>query len=302
MFKWLCPKKLLELNIQDYVSYMSNFIKVIFCIFFFLLLSFLTTFAYAHISGQVNLLGSIMTFYRTILGFSIVLTLLMLFIQSCITRKHKQSEFDMHKFHKALELIYNWSKDSTPEMLLARKIVDRLKMEEMKKLVDGNETIRITNKDYEMLSSFLPKDIKKSDEHPVSNLKRKFKSLKQKSQCSKRPPKSSKKKSQCQFINECEAANIHTLSMSETLWLRSWIVKYLNILEVIMYAWKLNVVDRKTIENQFGYLVKAERDGSVVLEDFRKIFGQENYPGIYSFCEYMSKENKKKIIEQNIGG
>ena len=43
------------------------------------------------------------------------------------------------------------------------------------------------------------------------------------------------------------------------------LLKYLNILKVIMYACKLNVVDRKTIENQFGYLVKAERDGSVVL-------------------------------------
>lgn len=288
MFKWLCPEKLLKLNIQDYISYMSNFIRVIFGIFFFLLLSFFILLVYAHINDQVNLLRETMTFYRTLLGFSIAFTLLMLFIQSCITRKHKQSEFDMHKFHKALDLIYNWSKDSTPEMLLARKIVDRLKIDEMKKLVDGNETIRITNKDYEMLSGFLPKDIKKSDEHSAFNFK-------QKSQCLKQ-------KSQCQFINECEAANMHILSMSETLWLRSWIVKYLNILEVIMYAWKLNVVDRKTIENQFGYLVKAERDGSVVLEDFRKIFGQENYPGIYSFCEYMSKENKKKIIEQNIGG
>lgn len=197
MFKWLYLEKLLELNIQDYISYMSNFIRVIFGIFFCLILSFFTLFAYSHINGQVNFWGETVTFYRTLLGFSIVFTLLMLFIQSCITRKHKQSEFDIHKFHKALDLIYNWSKDSTPEMLLARKIVDRLKIEEMKKLVDGNEIIRITNKDYEMLSGFLPKDIKKSDENPASNLKRKSKALKQKSQCSKPQCLKRKPKNQC---------------------------------------------------------------------------------------------------------
>ena len=290
MPKWLNPKELLKMDIHEYISYMSKVIGYIIFIFVASIILF-TILAYAYTENMKIFIEKIVPFYRTIFGFGVIFTLLMLFIQSCMTRKHKQSDFDLHKSHKALDLIYSWSKDSTPEMLLARKIVDRLKVEEMKKLVDGNEPITIANKDYDMLLSFLPKETKTTDLKQKN--KKANKHIKKKASC---------KKKTCSFVDKCEVANSHLLSMSETLWLRSWVVKYLNLLEVIMYAWKANIVNRKIIEKEFGYLVKAERDGSVVLEEFRKIFGQENYPGIYSFCEYMSGENTKKITEQEIGG
>lgn len=291
MLKWFSPKKLLKMDIQDYISYMSKFVRNIILIFFVIVI-FFTIFACTQSENVMDFFEKSAPFYRILFGFGIIFTLLMLFIQSCMTRKHKQSEFDLHKSHKALDLIYNWCKDSTPEMLLARKIVDGLKVEELKKLADGNEPISVKEKDFDMLSGFLPRNIKSKKSKP--SCKTKKKNLKN--------HKISDRKKSCPFADNCEVANLHMLSLSETLWLRTWVLKYLNLLEVIMYAWKSNIVDRKIMEKEFSYLVRTERDGSAVLEDFRKILGQENYLGIYSFCEYMSKENTKKIVEQEIGG
>lgn len=103
--------------------------------------------------------------------------------------------------------------------------------------------------------------------------------------------------SKCEFTNRCETANSVELTLAQTIWLRSWVVKYLNLLETIMYAWQSGVIDKEIIEKEFEYLVKTERDGSVVLERYRKFSGQENYPGIYSFCKNM-EERKRKEIER----
>ena len=84
------------------------------------------------------------------------------------------------------------------------------------------------------------------------------------------------------------------------MWLRSWVIKYLNILEVIMYAWKANFVNRDVIEKEFSYLVKSERDGSVVLKELRDMLGQESFPGIYSFCEELSKKTRKELLRRCI--
>jgi len=286
MIKWFDIEKLLLLTPEEYSVCMGKAAKwgIIFTIV--LLVCFLSALIFFK-EHRETMFYIVQAFFSAVAIFSLIA----LFIQSCITRKHKQTSITLQKSYKTIELIYEWSKDSSTEMLLARKIVDKMQLEEVKKLAEGNAPISISVKDYEMLCGFLPDRINGRSNSEKTN--------KNEHETSPSPEDT---KTACQYIDNCVAANSHTLSMAETLWLRAWVVKYLNILEIIMYAWKANLADRDLVEKEFAYLVKSERDGSVVLKSFRDKLGQENYPGIYSFCEYLSDKNKKEILELSYGG
>lgn len=237
---------------------------------------------------SAEIFDTIIKCYGLVIESGALITLVLLFLQSCIMRKHKQTSIDMQKSYKAIDLMYRWANDSTAEMLLARKIVDKMKDSEVKKLSDGNEAVIISNEDYMMLKGFLPKEVQKQTE--------------QTNKMTSEQDSGNLSQYSCQYAEKCEVANSQRLSTAETLWLRSWIVKYLNLLEVIMYAWKAGAVNKRIVEKEFGYLVQTERDGSVVLEKYRKFSGQENYPGIYSFCIEMGKRNQKTIETMDIQG
>jgi len=287
------PKILLEKSMMGYISYMEESVnRIFFASMFFVMVVPIILWWY----DKGNCLENTLSIYKVFFSAGIVFTLAILLVQSCVTRKHKQISIDLGKANKAIDLIYQWSKDSNAEMLLARKIVDRLNACETQKLVIGDEPINVSKSDYEMLKGFLPKN-EISINKKLYRCKYKDEEKKQKSK--KRKKKKSKK---CQYASKCPVADGVELTMAETLWLRSWVVKYLNIMEAIMYAWKADIVDRNIIEKEFGYLVKSERDGSVVLGKYRELSGQENYPGIYSFCNEMGEKNKKSIEEIKVSG
>ena len=221
------------------------------------------------------------------LGFVAVFSLYISFVNHCLTRKHKQTSIEMEKKNKAIEMIYKWSLENNTEVLIARKITERLDKAEVAKLSDGYEEVTVSLKDYEMMQPFLPTrrandiaEVGRNDQMNCDDKTKKADSVEEK------------------HCNECPLSDRKKLTMGETLWLRSNVVKYLNVLEAIMYAWSADIVARDVVEMEFGYLVTRERNGSVVLEEFRKQQGQENYPGIYAFCTEMSKKNEKKIIQQ----
>lgn len=171
-----------------------------------------------------------------------------------------------------------WSMENTPEALISRKIVDRMDKKETFKLADGNERVVISRVDYNVLSSLLPEKIlQKKSYLPRCGI---FKATHR--QRGKRVDLDN---------DEIE------LSLQETMWLRSNVVKYMNILEIIMYAWAADDVSRDIIEKEFSYLVTTERDGNVVLKEFRTAMGNENYPAINAFCQEMEERNKKRILQ-----
>ena len=146
------------------------------------------------------------------------------------------------------------------------------------KLADGNERVVISRVDYNVLSSLLPEKIlQKKSYLPRCGI---FKATHR--QRGKRVDLDN---------DEIE------LSLQETMWLRSNVVKYMNILEIIMYAWAADDVSRDIIEKEFSYLVTTERDGNVVLKEFRTAMGNENYPAINAFCQEMEERNKKRILQ-----
>lgn len=225
------------------------------------------------------------------LGCVAVFSLYFSFINHCLIRKHKQISIDMEKKNKAIEMIYKWSLENDAEVLIARKITERLDKAEIAKLSDGCEEVTVSLKDYEMMQLFLPE--RKTDD--IDEICRD----EQKNYGDSLEKEDIGEEKRC---NECPLSDRKKLTMGETLWLRSNVLKYLNVLEVIMYAWSADIVARDVIEMEYGYLVTRERNGSVVLEEFRKQQGQENYPGIYAFCNEMSKKNEKKIIQQSYKG
>lgn len=290
------PKQLLELNIDEYIIYISSVLKRI--MFIFVILIVLAPSVFFYISYDLNhensMFQNIISLCRLIFSAGILFTLAMLFTQSCLTRKHKQVSIDMEKSHKAVDLLYKWSCESNAEMFLARKIVDRMKDKEVKKLTVGNEKVTVSNEDYDMMRDFFPKNMVHENKSLNNNECLKENVCKEDNTC--------KNEIKCSHADKCEAAHSKELSMAQTIWLRAWIVRYLNLLEIIMYAWQSGVIDRSIIEKEFEYLVKTDRDGSVVLEKYRKFSGRENYPGIYSFCNYMEEKNRKKIEETKMEG
>ena len=280
------PKVLLEKSMTEYISYMEEIIdRILFLSTAFVIIIPVVSWWY----NKDNWLESILSIYSVFFSAGIVFTLANLFVQSCVTRKHKQISIDLEKANKAIDLLYQWSRDSNAEMLLARKIVDRLDDRETQKLVIGNEPINVPKSDYEMLSGFmLQHGISRNSSSCATEDENKDTQL--------------KNVANCQYASKCPVADSIELTMAETLWLRSWVVKYLNIMEAIMYAWKADIVDQTVIEKEFGYLAKSERDGSVVLGKYRELSGQENYPGLYSFCNEIGEKNKKSIEEIKVYG
>ena len=225
------------------------------------------------------------------LGCVAIFSLYISFINFCLARKHKQTSIEMEKKNKAIDMIYKWSLENNAEVLIARKITERLDKSEVAKLSYGCEEVTVSLKDYEMMQLFLPE--RKTDVFGEFDMH-------EQKNCDDQSEKDAiSEEKRC---NECPLSDRKKLTMGETLWLRSNVLKYLNVLEVIMYAWSADIVAREVIEMEFGYLVTRERNGSVVLEEFRKQQGQENYPGIYAFCNEMSKKNEKKIIQQSYNG
>lgn len=289
MFKILDLEALLALDSKEYSVYMNKVIRTVCLLAMISLVG-----CWLELYFTEEHIGVIFEICKVLGSLAAVFSLVIVLMQTCIARTHKQTSIDLQKSYKAIELIYEWSKDSSAEMLLVRKIVDRMKAEEVKKLADGNAPVMISMDDYRMLSGFLPNKIDKATKKEKDWEKNKKK---------RQNGKETREEkfiayNECRYQENCPVANSQLLSMAETLWLRSWVIKYLNILEVIMYAWKANFVNRDVIEKEFSYLVKSERDGSVVLKELRDMLGQESFPGIYSFCEELSKKNKKRIIEE----
>lgn len=83
--------------------------------------------------------------------------------------------------------------------------------------------------------------------------------------------------------------------------LRWYVIMYLNMLETVMTAWNLKIVDEEEILHQFQYLYNSQM-GWDALESFRKAAGGEDaYPNIERFIDKLKEKgktesNKKKAL------
>ncbi len=88
------------------------------------------------------------------------------------------------------------------------------------------------------------------------------------------------------------------LSKEEVKKLRFLVILYLNMLESILAAWQMSIVDREMIERQFSYLYKPEEDKKC-LENFRiAAGGEECYPAISGFIMKLQEDRREMIKEK----
>lgn len=263
--------KLMDMEFEQSMKNIFNFAKWTMIVAFLAIIIEIIAYYNCWIE---NLMDIINTTIGALAFFSLNIAILNL----CLNRIHKKTSIEIEKRHRAIDLLMKWSMENTPEALISRKIVDRMDKKETFKLADGNERVVISRVDYNVLSSLLPEKIlQKKSYLPRCGI---FKATHR--QRGKRVDLDN---------DEIE------LSLQETMWLRSNVVKYMNILEIIMYAWAADDVSRDIIEKEFSYLVTTERDGNVVLKEFRTAMGNENYPAINAFCQEMEEQNKKEILE-----
>lgn len=273
---WLFDiSKLLDMEFKDSVQKMIDMIKKI--VFFGIIIIIIEIAASWYWSIE-----NIRDIIQTTIGAFAFIPFYIAILNLCLNRIHKKTSIDMEMKYKAIDLLMKWSMENTPEIVMSKKIVERMDKKEIIKLAKGNEKVVIPRIDYSMLRSFMPEKFLKI----------------QKSYFQKREILKAMLRGRGKRV-DLDNDEIE-LSLEETIWLRANVVKYVNILEVIMYAWAAGAVSREIIETELRYLVTPERDGNVVLEEFRTAVGKENFPGINIFCQEMNEKSKKEIMKMKL--
>lgn len=190
--------------------------------------------------------------------YVMIISVVFISIQTCIARKHEQGRIDLSKEHKAFEMIKNWSDSMTPERSYAKSIVEKMNVDDANKLYD-KDVLFIKGKDYKMLCIMLKENLDKIENIPADD--------------------------------DVE------LKLHHIIFLRSHAISYLNTLEIVLCAWLKNSVDREIVEAEFEYLVASDKTGKIVLENFRRAAGINNYPGINNFCRYIKDKTVKSVQE-----
>lgn len=188
-------------------------------------------------------------------ALSTVLILVQLFLTERGNKKHHE---EMRRI-KTVEIMENWSKSLQRETSFAEKIVEGFTPEQCRALY--------FKEPFEL-------DIKKGK--AICQI------------CTEGECNRIEKK--CENCMQGDKFRLEGAQLSEFRW---YVIGYLNMLESVMTAWKLKIVDSEEIENQFQYLYNPEK-GWNALEPFREAAGGENaYPNIAEFMTRLCEKRKK---------
>lgn len=145
---WLFDiSKLLDMKFEDSVQKMIDMVKKI--VFFGIIIIIIEIPASWYWS-----IGNIRDIIQTTIGAFAFISFYIAMLNLCLNRLHKKTSIEMK--HKAIDLLMKWSIENTPEILISRKIVERMDKKEIIKLANGNEKVVISQNDYNMLKSFMP--------------------------------------------------------------------------------------------------------------------------------------------------
>ena len=141
--------RLLGLPPSDYMKEMNRYFNIAVC--GVVISALLGIVIICHISHN-ELFDDIIAYLRLLLNLSVLVSITLLFIQSCTMRIHADTNYMLQKSHKAMDMLYKWSMDLGIELLLARKIVDRLNEHDVECLVKCQPFYLYIN-DYEILNT-----------------------------------------------------------------------------------------------------------------------------------------------------
>ena len=282
-------KRFIHMDIERYIACMDKVFYGILAIIVIALLAVGTCVYFEKISFSGNESFAALPTIRLIIDALAVVSLFLVVMQSCLNRKHTENDYILKRSHKAIDLMMSWSIEVGNKSLIARHIVDNMSLEECRKLYNY-ESVVIMEKDYSSLCMLFNQQERR----------KKWKNMKKNPKGRKKSDMKREKMKECPHMQACSASKQHPLELDESLLLRSYTVKYLNALEVVLAAWQSGVIDKDIIEKEFEYLVTTHRDGKTVLENFRKVAGTEGFPGISSFCNHMEQKQKKELEPKDI--
>lgn len=194
-----------------------------------------------------NTLNTIQVICSVISLLSLIFIAIQLFQTSRAEKKHHEEI----RRTKTVEIMENWSKSLKKETSFAEKIVEGFSPEQCRALF--------------FKESF---ELDKAKGLDICQL------------CNERacvPPQS-----ECTQCISGDKFMLEGVQLSEFRW---YVIGYLNMLESVMTAWNLNIVDSEEIEKQFKYLYNPER-GWNALKSFRVAAGgTEAYPNIEKFMK-----------------
>lgn len=157
---------------------------------------------------------------------------------------------------QTIRIMENWSSSLKKEASSAETIVEHFDRKQCRRLYK-KKTIIVNRKTAKKIQEILPKHKIKGLDNPK---KKKFK--------------------------------IKNALLLEFRW---YVISYLNMLESVLTAWDLKIVDTEVIKNQFQYLYKPEKDWNV-LEEFRQAAGGNKvYPNIDKFINELKNGKTKKV-------
>ena len=256
--------RLLNLNSNEYIKKMNFYANIIVMIFVILII--LGIIMILLLKGIENFsFGEFGQYLRVLCSLFIVVSMAFLFVQSCTIKLHAEANHALKKSYKSLEMLYNLNNDLKIEYILARKIIEKINRRDTENLIN-NECISIAKEDYEILRLC------------IEMLGLKNRKL---------------------LDGEIKKVKIR-LTYKENIILRSLIIKYLNVLEVVLCARKSGLIDKDIVDQELDYLVTFAVDGKIVLDKFRNAIGQNGYPGIYQFCNDMIEFQERNIKNKDI--
>lgn len=192
-----------------------------------------------------------------ITALSTIFIAIQLFQNARAEKKHHE---EMRRI-KTVEVMENWSTSLKKETSFAEKIVEGFTEEQCRSLYFKGEIIL---------------DCKKGQD--ICQICKEGVGDNAQAQCKK-------------CIIDKDKFRLAGAQLSEFRW---YVVGYLNMLESVMTAWNLNIVDREEIEDQFQYLYNPER-GWNALEPFRVAAGgSKAYPNIEKFIQEMKNRRSEE--------
>lgn len=172
-------------------------------------------------------------------------------------KAEKKSHEEMRRI-KTVEVMQNWSNSLKKETSFAEKIVKSFSEEQCRALYFG-EGIKIDIDKGEKICQICPE----SSEN-------------------------------CKKCKNNKKFKLEGVQLSEFRW---YVITYLNMLENVMTAWSLKIVDTDEIEQQFQYLYNPEK-GWNALEAFRKAAGgKKSYPNIEKFVSLLKEKSEQENLK-----
>ena len=198
-------------------------------------------------------------------------------------KEFNKQTYEMQRRVNAANTLFQWSINSKVEETIVKRVVEKFSEDEVRKLLN-EESFKIKKDHYEKISFILRNaniNIKNdicNDDNSIS--------------CDKLQDGLSNK------CEDCVNKDMVELNKEAVVLLRSYVMHYLNNLEVLLLQCKISTVDQDIFFEQLKYQYNT-RDGVMALKKVRNaVGGIEAYPAIEWFCTKLEEKMKSDILEK----